>query len=280
MHFWIIRAVLLILLCVGVVQSPQASAGDKDAARAPLLVGHRGLMRDAPENTLAGFAACIGLGIGFELDVRRTKDGHLVCVHDDTVQRTTDGRGKVSELTLAELRKLDAGRWFDCAFTGQRIPTLEEVFLLLKQHGAAGLLIALDIKVEGVEDDVAQLAKKHGVTKQVVCIGLTIGDAAVRRKFRAADPKIPLAMLAPTAADVPVALADRDADWIYLRFVPSAEQVATVHKAGKRVFLSGPAVAGNEPKSWAQARAADVDALLTDFPLDCRRSWRIEAPAK
>ncbi|MDP6444823.1 MAG: glycerophosphodiester phosphodiesterase family protein, partial [Pirellulaceae bacterium] len=75
----------------------------------PLIVAHRGLLRYAPENTLTNFRACLELRIGFEFDVERTKDGHLVCIHDSTVDRTTNGTGKVSELTLAQIRELDAG---------------------------------------------------------------------------------------------------------------------------------------------------------------------------
>jgi acetyl esterase/lipase/glycerophosphoryl diester phosphodiesterase len=240
----------------------------------PAVVGHRGLLRHAPENTLAGFAACLELGLGFELDVRRTRDGHLVCLHDADVGRTTGGKGAVSDLTLAELRRLDAGSSFDAAFAGQRVPTLEEVFVLARQRGRAGLLIALDIKVEGVEADVVRLATKYGVLGQVVCIGRAISGPAVRRTLREADPATPVAVLAPTVEALPAALADADADWVYIRFVPTAAQVEAVHRARKRVFLSGPAVSGKEPANWRLARDRGVDALLTDFPLDCRQSWR------
>jgi glycerophosphoryl diester phosphodiesterase len=231
-------------------------------------------MRHAPENTLAGFAACLELGLGFELDVRRTRDGHLVCVHDADVRRTTDGKGAVSDLTLAELRRLDADSRFDAAFAGQRVPTLEEVFALARERGRAGLRIALDLKVEGVEADVVRLAARHGVLGRVVCIGRAITEPAVRRKLRRADPETPVAVLAPTAEAWPAALADRDADWVYVRFVPTAAQVGAAHRAGKRVFLAGPAVSGDEPANWRLARDRGVDALLTDFPLRCRQSWR------
>src|SRR5688572_8583483 len=80
---------------------------------APRLVGHRGLLHHAPENTLAGFAACLDLRFGFEVDIHRSKDGHLVCIHDATLDRTTDGAGKVASFTFAQLRKRDAGAWFD-----------------------------------------------------------------------------------------------------------------------------------------------------------------------
>jgi glycerophosphoryl diester phosphodiesterase len=244
------------------------------AGRRPQIVAHRGLLRHAPENTLAAFTACIDLRLGFELDVRRSQDGRLVCVHDEDVQRTTDGKGKVANLTLAQLRKLDAGRWFDPAFAGERVPTLEEVFTLLRDRKASKILVALDLKVEGIETDVVRLAEKYGVLEQTVCIGLAIADPVVRRKLRAAQAKTPVAVLAQQAEDLPKALGAADADWIYIRFVPTPEQVAHIHAARKRVFLVGSAVSGLEPANWARAREAGVDAILTDFPLDCRRSWR------
>ena len=83
----------------------------------PILVAHRGLLRHAPENTLPAFAACLELGIGFELDIRTTRDGHLVVIHDDSLARTTDGGDRsIRSISLAEAKKLDAGAWFNEVF--------------------------------------------------------------------------------------------------------------------------------------------------------------------
>jgi len=91
----------------------------------PILVAHRGLLRHAPENTLPAFATCLELGIGFELDIRTTKDGKLVVLHDDTLGRTTNGPNRsVREFTLAELKRFDAGRWFHRSFADVRVRTL------------------------------------------------------------------------------------------------------------------------------------------------------------
>ena len=246
---------------------------DPPAPNAPRLVGHRGLIRHAPENTLAGFSACLDLRVGFELDVRRTKDGQLVCLHDADLKRTTGTAAKLADLTLAEVKKLDAGSRFDPAFAGERVPTLEEVFALLGER-KVDVLVALDLKEESVEADVVRLAKKHEVLGKVVCIGRAIENPAVRRNLHAADPKAPAARLAKSPDDLPAVLADPDADWAYVRFLPTPEQVAKVHAAGKRIFLAGPLVAGREPDNWLKARTAGVDAILTDYPLDCRAAWR------
>ena len=194
----------------------------------PTLVGHRGLLHHAPENTLAGFSACIDLRLGFELDVRRSKDGRLVCVHDDEVQRTTGQPGKVADLTLADLKKLDAGKSFDPAFSGQKVPTLDEVLTLLKQRQVGSVLVALDLKVDGETTltDTVKLVAKQGLLNQVVCIGQAIESPEVRKTLKAADARIPVAVLAKTEDDLPAVLADKNADWVYLRFIPTAEQVA------------------------------------------------------
>jgi len=98
------------------------------ASRAvPLRIAHRGASARAPENTLAAFKEAIRLGADLiECDVHLSADGVPVIIHDDTVDRTTNGRGAVSTLACARLRRLDAGAWFSSRFRGERIPTLEE----------------------------------------------------------------------------------------------------------------------------------------------------------
>ncbi len=240
----------------------------------PVLVGHRGLPTHAPEETLATFNACIDLRVGVELDVRRTRDGQLVCLHDTTVDRTTDGKGKLADLSLREARQLDAGKTFDPAFAGERIPTLEEFFALLRDRKAGSLLVAIDLKEPDCEAEVVKLAEKHGVLKQLVFIGITIESEKVRAKLKAASAAATCAALCPAASKLDPTLEDKTADWVYVRFIPTAEEVKKIHATGKRVFLVGPLVMGNEPENWAKGRAADVDAMLTDYPLECRASWR------
>ena len=276
---------LLVVLAL-LLASPRSGGASRRAcpggvnppARTPALVAHRGLLRHAPENTLAAFAACLDLNLGFELDVRRTKDGHLVVLHDATLDRTTTGKGKLADHTLAQLRKLDAGSWFDPAFAGEKVPTLDEAFALVKQKGKPTTLVAVDLKIDDgkVEADVVRLAKKYGILSRIVCIGTAIDSPAVRARLRDADAATPSAALAQTAADLPKALADKDARWAYLRFVPTAEQVRQARAAGKKVIVVGKAVMGKEPDNWAKAREAGADAILTDYPLDCRRAWRGE----
>src|SRR5271154_304501 len=96
--------------------------------RAPWIVAHRGASGHAPENTLAAFQRAVELGASFiETDLHLTRDARFVAIHDQNLERTTNGKGAVREHTLAELRKLDAGMWFDRQYMGQQIPTLEDV---------------------------------------------------------------------------------------------------------------------------------------------------------
>ena len=94
----------------------------------PLLIAHRGASADAPENTIAAFELALEQGAdGLELDVHLSADGHPVVIHDFTLERTTDGAGPVSALSVRELKRLDAGGWRDRHFQGQRVQTLQEV---------------------------------------------------------------------------------------------------------------------------------------------------------
>jgi len=94
----------------------------------PLIIGHRGYSAKYPENTLAAFKGALDAGVKMiELDVTLSRDRKLIVIHDDTLERTTNGRGPVSDYRLDELKELDAGSWFDPRFADERIPTLEEV---------------------------------------------------------------------------------------------------------------------------------------------------------
>lgn len=120
----------------------------------PLLIAHRGDSAHRPENTLASFASALEVGADIvELDVQLTRDGRVAVIHDPTVDRTTDGHGRVADLTLQELRALSAGypERFGSAYRGERVPTLPEVLAFLK--GRARALI--EIKRESVSEDAA-----------------------------------------------------------------------------------------------------------------------------
>lgn len=177
-------------------------------------VGHRGLLHEAPENTLANFRACLELRLGFEFDVQRTRDGQLVCLHDDSVDRTTDGTGKIGELRLEEVRKLDAGRWFAPEFAGEGVPTIDEVFGLLAAHRQKHILAAVDIKAADsqVEADLVRFATRHKILDRLVFIGRAITDAEVRSRLKKANKEARVARLVGDAAELNQALDDESSD--------------------------------------------------------------------
>jgi glycerophosphoryl diester phosphodiesterase len=131
-----------------------------------LNMAHRGASGTFPENTLSAFRAAIDAGADMcELDVQLTRDGAVVVIHDDTVDRTTDGKGEVAELTLAELKQLDAGaRFKDGTLKDERIPTLDEVFGVTA--GRCGLNI--ELKAGGLEHQVAQTMQARGAFKDSI----------------------------------------------------------------------------------------------------------------
>jgi glycerophosphoryl diester phosphodiesterase len=130
-----------------------------------MVIAHRGASGYAPENTVSAFKKAIMMKADMiEFDVHLTKDGKVVLMHDKTVDRTTDGKGKVKEMTLKELKKLDAGLWFDKKFKGEKIPTLEKVLKKFKGK----ILFNIEIKSEGTEEEIVRLIKKYKLEKDVM----------------------------------------------------------------------------------------------------------------
>ena len=141
------------------------------------VAAHRGWSTVYPENTALAFKKAIEIGVDqIETDVRITLDGELVCIHDATVDRTTNGKGKVCEKTLAELKTLDAGSWKGAEFAGEKIPTFIEFMELVKDHPTMTLDIELkEYPVNGNEaiayevcDRVLKIVDDYGFTDRVV----------------------------------------------------------------------------------------------------------------
>ncbi len=137
-------AAWLLLGGIAVAQTPFPRSQSID------VIAHRGASAEAPENTLAAFARAITLGADwFELDCTLSKDDEIIVIHDDTVDRTTDGAGAVADLTLGELKDLDAGTWKDPKFAKESIPTLGEALELAKGK------IGVYIEIKDSDDDTA-----------------------------------------------------------------------------------------------------------------------------
>lgn len=160
----------------------------------PLNIAHRGASAVAPPNTLSAFEKAIELGAdGVEFDVRLSADGVPVVIHDATVDATTDGRGLVAEMTVGQLKRLDAGASFDPAFAGERIPTLEEVLDAVGER----LLLNIELKSasllnHGLERAMVALIERYGLHERVLIS--SFNPLALRRVQKIA-PHIPTALL-------------------------------------------------------------------------------------
>jgi len=168
---FIICAAILLLIASAV------SAGDRPttidefyaASARTRVIAHRGFSGAAPENTIAAVRAAIEIQADMaEIDVTLTADGHIVVIHDETLDRTTNGSGKVSDFSRAELQLLDAGAWFAPTFAGERIPSLDAVLDEIEDR----ILLNVEIKSEavdrGVVPKVASSIRKRGMIDQVV----------------------------------------------------------------------------------------------------------------
>ncbi|VTR91272.1 glycerophosphoryl diester phosphodiesterase : Glycerophosphoryl diester phosphodiesterase OS=Singulisphaera acidiphila (strain ATCC BAA-1392 / DSM 18658 / VKM B-2454 / MOB10) GN=Sinac_4751 PE=4 SV=1: GDPD: GDPD [Gemmata massiliana] len=240
------------------------AAARKRITKWPVMVAcHRGANRYAPENTLAAIKTAVALGADFvEIDIRTTKDGKFVLMHDSTVNRTTNGTGKVSDLTLEEVQKLDAGSWFGKPFAGTRVPTLAEGLAALGNKTGV-YLDAKDITPEALLAAIKEhdLFERHVVYQSVAyCAKLMKLDARVR----AIPPLKTVADLEQVAEIKPYGV---DANWRIL----SKEMIAACHEKGIKVFSD--ALGLNESvKQYRAAMSWGIDTIQTDHPLRVLRA--------
>jgi glycerophosphoryl diester phosphodiesterase len=171
-----------------------------------------------------------------ECDVRTTKDGILVSLHDADVSRTSNGRGLVSDMTLAELRRLNFGSWFDPKFKGERMPTVQEILTLCR--GKTDVMLGLKESGQDYADKVASLVRKHGEAKRTI---LGVRSAEQARQFRKLLPESRQIGLIPTTSDI-AAFADAGVETIRLwpKWLTDKSLVALVRKHKKQLHLSAP----------------------------------------
>lgn len=231
-------------------------------------VAHRGATGYAPENTIAAFDLAVEMKADYiEIDVQRSKDGKLVLIHDTTVDRTTDGTGKVGDLTFDQLRSLDAGSWKGEQFAGEQIPTFEEI--LERYRGKVGILIELKAPelYSGIEEQVAEALKERNLDKpQNEKIIIQSFNFESMKKVNDLLPKVPVGVLTSNRADTTAeALQEFStyADWFNPSYgIVTEELVNQVHSLGMKIG------------SWTvrSQEAADflfemnVDAIITDYP--------------
>jgi glycerophosphoryl diester phosphodiesterase len=193
---------------------------------------HRGASALAPENTLAAFRAAEAAGAdGLELDVQLSRDGVPMVLHDETLDRTSDGRGPVAERPLEQLKRLDAGSWFSADFAGEKIPTLQEAL----HWGGSRLRFNIEIKDSAAGQAVLELSRSYAQASIVV----SSFDHDLLQRLRCAAPNLPLAFLGGnpdwvTAVERAAACAAESFNprYDYL----SAEMVIDCHRRGLAVY--------------------------------------------
>jgi len=136
-----------------------------------VIYAHRGASGSAPENTMAAFAKAVQLGShGIECDVQMSKDGQLVICHDELLDRTTNGKGFIKDMTYEEIKRLDAGSWFGSEYQGESVPLLEELLELVKK---SGLYLNLELKTgiveyPNIEDKTVEMVQSYGLTDKTI----------------------------------------------------------------------------------------------------------------
>ncbi len=184
---------------------------ENDCAMDYKIVAHRGFSSVAPENTLAAYkmAAEAGANAG-ECDVYRTADGKIVLMHDDKIDRTTNGHGKIVERTLAELKLLDAGSWRDECYAAERVPTLDEYLVKLRQLRCKAVI---EIKMPGISKDVVDAVRQMRMVEHASIIAF---DKRVVKEVRSLEPKLPCGWL-----------AGKPKDWGKMPLAKQAEYIAS-----------------------------------------------------
>lgn len=232
----------------------------------PLIFAHRGASADAPENTLAAFKLALEQGAdGIELDAKLTADGEVVVIHDRTVDRTTNGTGYVSQMTLAQLRQLDAGAWKGAAFKGSTIPTLAEV---LEAFGNR-LLINIELTnygspEDGLPEKAARLVQACQVEHSVLFSSFLPSNLTIIRQTL---PQVPLAILARPG---PAGWRNRSAhsretapEFLHPHFLDTSKRLIDRERsAGRQVT----AWTVNHPFLMRRLMHAGVAGLITDNP--------------
>ncbi|WP_107839133.1 glycerophosphodiester phosphodiesterase [Metasolibacillus meyeri] len=139
----------------------------------PAIFAHRGASGQFPENTMRAFEEALQSGVnGIELDVQLTKDGEVIIIHDEKIDRTTNGQGFVKNFTLAELETFDAGGWFSSKFEGERLVTLDKVLAWMQKEGNH-LRLNIELKNDqiqyvGLEDKVLALINKYDLQERII----------------------------------------------------------------------------------------------------------------
>jgi glycerophosphoryl diester phosphodiesterase len=232
----------------------------------PIIIAHRGDKKHAPENTLAAFNLAVeDRADAIEFDVKLTADGRVIVLHDQTVNRTTNGKGRISQLPYAAVKELDAGAWFSEMNLDERIPTLDEVFETVGKR----LHINIELTNYATPGDdlvtkVVDMVKKHSLQKWMLFSSFYIRNLQVTRSLL---PEVPCGVLCKRGI---LGTWGRAFAWRgdYFALHPHVKDVSPglvqrVQAAGKRVHLW----TVNPEEEIKRMIGLGVDAIITDDPV-------------
>ncbi|MDN4608357.1 glycerophosphodiester phosphodiesterase [Sporosarcina highlanderae] len=237
-----------------------------------MSIAHRGASGFAPENTRSAFQKGVELQADYlECDVHLSKDGELIIMHDDNIDRTTDGNGFIKDYTLAELRQFDAGITFSEEFQGESIMTLNE--LLDEFFDKIGLLIELKnpANYPGIEESIVSLLRNYEDLSSIIVQSF---DVESMKKMHSLLPELEVAVLVRPAESL---LSEKKLDELtsfasYVNFNVSfinKRMVNKVQQRGSKVLVWSK----NDKKLVSKAHKYGVDGIISDYP-----TWRIDKP--
>lgn len=232
----------------------------------PVLFAHRGASAHAPENTIAAFELALDQQAdAIELDVKLSSDGVVIVHHDQTVERTTDGTGRIRDLTLADLKTLDAGSFFSEKFKGEKIPTLEEVFEAVGKRTLINIeLTNYKTPNDSLVEMVCMLVKRHQMQKRVIFSSFLASNLSKAGSYLPGVPRGLLALngfLGSWARSFGFVFGKYQALHPYLKDT-TQQQVSRVHRLNRRIHVW----TVNEPEDMRQLFNWGVDGIFTDDP--------------
>jgi glycerophosphoryl diester phosphodiesterase len=262
-----IASVAVLVLAPGATKAYAANLMGplRAPGEAAFIAAHRGDRATAPENTVPAFEAAVLSGSGFiEVDVQLTADGYPILIHDHTVDRTTSGAGAVGDLTLAEIRTLDAGSWFAPQFAGVQVPLWGEFLDILVE--SPGVTALVELKYSWTPDEVETLMSGiyfRGVQDRIVFASFSSTTVGA---LQDTAPNIPRVIIRRVLPLDPVEVAQRyDAIAIMTRssaLDARPDAVERMHTAGLGMLL----YTLNSEERWGEALASGIDGIVTDTP--------------
>lgn len=233
--------------------------------RLPSIIAHRGGRNWAPENTLAAFHRSVSARVGgVEFDVHRCSTGELVVIHDDTIDRTTNGVGMVKDSSLGELKRLSAGLWFDKEFREERVPLLTEVLDLFNEE----MVIDIELKnspvgYDGIEEDLLYTIEPY---RSKLNILVSSFDHHCLRRLRALDSEIEIGVLVGGGLiDIKEYAGKLNARYLIQEYdCLMPEAVADAKDAGLKIVVW----TVNDAPKWQRLIELGVDGICTDTPAE------------